>query len=97
MIGEMKTLASLGRKFWRWYITPPQITPASRMRDWAWAFWITPTIGLCPFIILPLLMDFTSAMRAVIDAWQIYLFFIALPYLAGALCWAHARRIERGQ
>lgn len=66
------------------------------MRDWAWAFWLTPTIGLFPFVILPFRMEFASAIESVIAAWEIYLFFFALPYLVGALCWIQARRIERG-
>lgn len=88
-------LGKFWKSLWRWFVTPSQMTPASRMRDLAWALWLTPTIMLIPFWVLPLLMNFKSAMQSVLDAWWIYLFFFALPYAAGALIWMHARRIEQ--
>ena len=80
---------------WRRSTTRTQITRARQFKDAAWSLWLTPTIMLFPFIALPLMMDFRSAVESVLDAWQIYLYFFALPYLAGLFFWIHARRLER--
>lgn len=66
-----------------------------RFKDAAWSLWITPTIMLSPFIVLPLMMDLDSAVESMVEGWEIYLYFLALPYLAGLFLWVHARRVER--
>lgn len=80
---------------WRRFTIRPQTTRARRFKDAAWSLWVTPTIMLSPFIVLPLMMDFRSAVESVVDGWEIYLYFFALPYVAGLFLWMHARRLER--
>jgi hypothetical protein len=70
-------------------------TPGRKWRDLAWSLWITPVIALSPFVFLPLLMDFKSAIKSVVDAWEIYLLFFALPWAGGIAAWIQARRIDR--
>ena len=72
-----------------------EITRARRFKDAAWSLWITPTIMLSPLIVLPLMVDFRSTVDSVVEGWEIYLYFLALPYLAGLFLWLHARRLER--
>ena len=80
---------------WRRFTIRPPVTRARRFKDAAWSFWITPTIMFSPLIILLSMIGPGEAVRHLVGAWEFYLYFIALPYLAGLLLWLHARRLER--
>src|SRR5438270_5279680 len=69
--------------------------PGRRWRDFAYALWLAPPTVLFPFVFLPFLMDFRSAMASIADAWEIYALFFAPPWALGIAVWAQGRRVDR--
>jgi hypothetical protein len=84
----MARLIETGRKFWRWFITPP--SPPRLMKRVAWSLWMAPSILLFPFL-LPILHP-SSIPAALAENWEGYLLFFGLPYSIGAALWVYDNR-----
>lgn len=85
---EMENVVTLGKRFWRWFITPPSSTTLWRRA--AWGLWTTPPILLFP-LVLPILEPW-SLPHLLAKYWDIYLLFFGLPFALGAYCWRRANR-----
>ena len=81
-------LMEAGRKFWRWFTTPPLIAPL--MKRVAWSLWLTPPILLFP-LLLPVLEP-SSIPTVLAENWEIYLLFFGLPFSIGAALWVYSNR-----
>ncbi|WP_039391430.1 hypothetical protein [Novosphingobium sp. MBES04] len=90
MVRAMARSEHIGRRLWRWFITPP-----SNVTLWkraAVSLWTTPPIMLFP-LLLPILEPGTIP-AVLAESWQVYALFFGLPFALGVLCWKQARRIE---
>jgi hypothetical protein len=91
MMWAMRGSGHLGRKMWQWFRTPP--TTATLWKRAAVSLWLTPPIVLFP-LLLPLLEPSTIP-SVLIEFWQIYLLFFALPFALGIFCWRRSVRAAR--
>lgn len=88
----MENTASLAKRVWRWFITPP--SSKTLWRRFAWSCWLTPPILFFPFL-LPILEP-TSIPEMLANFWQVYLIFFGIPFAIGVFCWRCANRASDG-
>jgi hypothetical protein len=59
----------------------------------AWACWMTPLFAVVP-LFFPLLEP-SSIPSALLDGWELYLLFVALPWALGVASWLHSRKLKK--
>jgi hypothetical protein len=67
----------------------PKPTRQQKIRRWAAAFWSTPVI-----LLLPLWLVLPYDPSLLLEAWDFYLLFFGLPFVAAAALYAYAARVD---
>ena len=67
-----------------------KLTPAQKLRRWAWSLITTPIVMLFPLALGPFIEP-----SALIDHYDLYLLFYGLPFSVALLLFMRARRLER--